>query len=48
MAFIQRQTITEMFCHTILDQLKILVMKNEIPLTDPNLYNKEQIFENII
>lgn len=37
-----------MFCHTILDQMKFLVMNKEIPHTDINLKEKELIFEKII
>ena len=37
-----------MFCHTILDQTKILLRNEEIPNKDKNLKAKEKIFETII
>ena len=37
-----------MFCHTILDQHKILFKQNEIPNPDTFLKEKEKILQSII
>ena len=48
MAFIQRQTIPELICNSILESHKILVRQNEIPEHEKNLLEKEKLFQQIM
>lgn len=48
MAFLESQTIPELFCNTILESHKLLVRQREIPVNNQNSELKEEIFQNIL